>query len=142
LPRFHLLRFRVGTLPVPKERMGKIQKKGEKGAAANYTTRTKAVRKLQLTLAEFRRLCILKGIYPREPKNKRKASGGKNPSSTFYFTKDINFLMHEPVLAKLRERKAFLRKLNKAVGKWQLDVAQSMEARLPQYTLDHLVKER
>lgn len=34
---------------------------GQKGAAKNYITRTQAVRKLQISLPDFRRLCIFKG---------------------------------------------------------------------------------
>lgn len=122
--------------------MGKIQKKGEKGAARNYITRTQAVRRLQLSLPEFRRLCILKGIYPREPKNKKRAAKGKSTNTTFYFTKDIQYLLHEPILQKFRERKSFFKKLYKAAAKWDNDGVQAMVGRLPRYTLDHLVKER
>jgi hypothetical protein len=35
---------------------------GQKGAAKNYITRTQAVRKLQISLPDFRRLCIFKGM--------------------------------------------------------------------------------
>lgn len=41
--------------------MGRIKKRGDSGAAKAYVTRSAAVKKLQCSLADFRRLCILKG---------------------------------------------------------------------------------
>lgn len=41
--------------------MAKILKKGLRGAARAYVTRSAAIKKLQISLADFRRLCILKG---------------------------------------------------------------------------------
>ncbi|KAI9480621.1 MAG: Pescadillo N-terminus-domain-containing protein [Benjaminiella poitrasii] len=123
--------------------MGKIVKKGVKGAASNFITRQQALNKLQISLADFRRLCILKGIYPREPKNKKKANKGSTAPATFYYIKDIKYLLHEPLLAKFREYKAFAKKLNKVLHKGEFALAKSLEENnKPVYNLDHIVKER
>ena len=45
-------------------------KAGVKGEASQYKTRSNAIREMQVSLQDFRRLCILKGVYPREPKKK------------------------------------------------------------------------
>ncbi|KAJ3004049.1 mRNA-binding ribosome synthesis protein nop7 [Thoreauomyces humboldtii] len=117
-------------------------KKGEKGAVTNYITRASAVKKLQISLAHFRRLCILKGVYPREPKNKKKVGKGSTAPRTYYYRKDIQFLFHEPVLHKLREQKIFARKLSKAIAKQEWTKAKSLQEHRPEYTLDHIIKER
>ena len=115
--------------------IGKTKKKV--GSAGKYTTRTQAVKKLQVTLKDFRRLCILKGIYPREPKKKFKGS-----NTTYYFAKDIQFLIHEPLLEKFREQKSFLKKIRRATGRLEKKQAMRLDARRPEYKLDHLIRER
>jgi pescadillo protein len=87
-------------------------------------------------------LCILKGIYPRQPKNKKKANGGSTAPRTYYYAKDIQFLLHEPLLLKLREKKVHLRKIAKAKAKRQQSVIESLKSQAPNFNLDHLVKER
>ncbi|CAA7266594.1 unnamed protein product [Cyclocybe aegerita] len=122
--------------------MGRLKVKGKAGAAKNYTTRSAAVKKLQCSLADFRRLCILKGIFPREPRNKKKANKGSSAPTSFYYTKDIAYLAHEPILKKLREHKAFAKKISRALGRGEWDSAKSLEENKPHYRLDHIIKER
>lgn len=117
--------------------MGKKIKKGKKGEVTQYITRSKAIRKLQLSLKDFRRLCILKGIYPREPKKKFKGN-----TKTYYHVKDINFLAHEKILTKFREIQSHMKKYKKALRRGELLKAKNMLENKPTYTLHHLIKER
>lgn len=120
----------------------RIKKKHTSGNARNFVTRSQAVRKLQVSLADFRRLCIFKGIYPREPRNKKKANKGSTAPTTFYYYKDIQYLLHEPVLEKFREHKTFSKKLTKALGRGEVSSAKKLEENKPNYSLDHIIKER
>uniref|UniRef100_A0AAX7SH35 Pescadillo homolog n=1 Tax=Astatotilapia calliptera TaxID=8154 RepID=A0AAX7SH35_ASTCA len=123
--------------------MGGLQKKKfERGSATNYITRNRARKKLQLSLPDFRRLCILKGIYPHEPKHKKKVNKGSTAPRTFYLLKDIRFLLHEPIVGKFREYKIFVRKLKKAYGKTEWSAVERLRENKPTYKLDHIIKER
>uniref|UniRef100_A0A7S1TBP7 Pescadillo homolog n=1 Tax=Compsopogon caeruleus TaxID=31354 RepID=A0A7S1TBP7_9RHOD len=115
----------------------RVQKKGVKGNAALYMTRAKALKKLQVSLAEFRRLCILKGIFPREPKKKV-----EGPLKTYYLTKDIQYLAQEPLLDKFRQIRVHKRKIRHATSKGQRGHAKLLRKHAPGYTLDHIVRER
>jgi len=137
-------------IPAITANMGRIKKKGTSGQAKNFITRTQAVRKLQISLPDFRKLCIWKGIYPREPRNKKKASKTSNAATTFYYTKDIQYLLHEPLLAKFRDQKALEKKISRALGRGNANDARRLEknANRPEktgktkYTLDHVIRER
>ncbi|KAL8765468.1 MAG: hypothetical protein Q9194_006553 [Teloschistes cf. exilis] len=123
--------------------MGKVKKKGTSGQAKNFITRTQAVRKLQISLPDFRRLCIYKGIYPREPRNKKKASKTSTPSATFYYTKDIQYLLHEPILNKFRDHKALAKKIARSLGRGEVGDAARLEKNgKPRITLDHIIRAR
>ncbi|KHN96702.1 pescadillo [Metarhizium album ARSEF 1941] len=130
--------------------MGRIKKKGQAGAAKNYLTRNQAIRKLQISLADFRQLCIWKGIYPREPRSKKKVSKSSTASTTFYYAKDIQYLLHEPLLQKFRDQKVLEKKIARALGRGDVGDAKRLEGNAsrpektgkPRYTLDHVVRER
>uniref|UniRef100_A0A7S2REP5 Pescadillo homolog n=1 Tax=Mucochytrium quahogii TaxID=96639 RepID=A0A7S2REP5_9STRA len=115
--------------------LGKKTQKGHEGEAIQYITRGRAVKKLGITLRDFRRLCILKGIYPREPKNKRF-------SKTVYHVKDITFLAHEPLLEKFRLFKAYMKKVSRHLNRRDHKEANRMYEERPLYSLEHLVRER
>jgi pescadillo protein len=130
--------------------MAKIRKRGESGAAKNFVTRNQAIRKLQVSLPDFRKLCIWKGIYPREPRSKKKVSKSSTASTTFYYTKDIQYLLHEPLVQKFRDQKALEKKISKALGRGDVKDAARLEGNAarpektgkPHYTLDHVIRER
>ena len=121
----------------------KIKKKFTTGTAQTFISRKRALKKLQLTLKDFRRLCILKGIYPREPKHIKKTNkGGSTQNRIYYHLKDIIFLSQESLIGKFREYKTFLRKVNHARAKRNDIKVQTLFKSKPIFNYDHIVKER
>eukprot|EP01060_Flectonema_neradi_P017500 TRINITY_DN24383_c0_g1_i1.p1 TRINITY_DN24383_c0_g1~~TRINITY_DN24383_c0_g1_i1.p1 ORF type:complete len:628 (+),score=175.38 TRINITY_DN24383_c0_g1_i1:44-1885(+) len=105
-----------------------------------YLTKAQAARRLQVTNAEFERLVILKGIYPREPK-RYEGSSGKDKS--YYFAKDILWLEREPLLQKMRDFAAFKKKLTKLRGRrMDYDAKVHEQTRKPNFSLATIIKER
>jgi len=82
------------------------------------------------------------GIFPREPRSRKRANKGSSAPTSFYYTKDIAYLAHEPILKKLREHKAFAKKLSRALGRGEWGTAKNLEESKPTYRLDHIIKER
>ena len=120
-----------------KGKSGREAVKHATGTAAQHISRTRAVRRLQVTLKDFRRLCILKGIYPRDPKKKR---DGRD--KTYYHVKDIAYLQHEPLLRHFRELKVFLRRYKRAESKGDQWRVRQLDEQRPVFTLHHLLRER
>ena len=100
-------------------RMGKKQKKGLTGTMADYISRAQCLKMLQVSVKDFRRLCILKGVYPREPPGGIPA---KKKSQTFYHVKDIRAIAHEPLLKKFRDFRAFMKKVRYSTKRMDLIV--------------------
>lgn len=120
----------------------KVKERRKVGIAKAYMSRAAAIKKLQVPLADFRRLCILKGVYPVEPKNKSKLTGANTRRKTYFFAKDIQMLIHEPILYKFWEFKVFMKRLTRAQGRHDLEKFQRTLDNKPFYKLDAIVKER
>lgn len=121
-------------------RMGKVQKRDHSGLDATFVGRAKALKMLQVSLKDFRRLCILKGVYPREPRGRAPRN---KKGQVFYHIKDVRALAHEPLLDQFREFKSFMKKVRRSANRNEKDEARrKRETLAPTYTLHHLVRER
>ncbi|KAG9393931.1 26S proteasome subunit P45 new pescadillo-like protein [Carpediemonas membranifera] len=105
---------------------------------SSYMTRNQALKYLQLSLSDFRRLCILKGIFPRDPPHIKEKVIGK----TYYLTTDIQWLANEPLMDKFRSIKAHLKKVARFDARKETEHADQLADAMPRYTLDHLIRER
>ncbi|KOB69347.1 Uncharacterized protein OBRU01_16960 [Operophtera brumata] len=122
--------------------VSKKKKKYSSGEGAQFMTRKAALKKLQLSLKDFRRICILKGIYPREPRNRKRAQKGAGGIKTLYHTKDIKFLLHEPTIWKLRDLKVYQQKIRRARAMREYGQMKKWLRDYPDINIDHIVKER
>lgn len=105
-----------------------------------YLTRSQAKRVLQVDNKDFKRLCILKGIYPRQPQS-FKNSGGKD--KVYYLTKDIRYIVSDPILDGMRQFETHEKKLRKLRGMGKGKEAETLDdTKRPQYKLDRTIRER
>ena len=117
--------------------MTKRLKKGEQGACTNYITRAAALKKLQVSLADFRQMCILKGVYPRQP-----ARMLKGADKTYFHVKDLNFLARDPIKDSIYEKEAAGKKARKLAARNDKARARRVEKSASQMDLTHIVRER
>jgi pescadillo protein len=117
--------------------MVKRLKEGEQGPSTHYITRARALKKLQVSLADFRRMCIIKGVYPRQPNRMLKGA-----DKTYYHIKDINYLASDPIKAAIYEKQAAEKKARKLVARGEKPRARALEKRVGEMDLTHIVRER
>lgn len=107
-----------------------------------YLSRMQATRLLQVDSMNFRRMCILKGIYPRAiGRSKQKASGNEKQ---YYLAKEIKWLVHDPVLSKVMAFRAWEKKLKRATAMQKKDDVELLHSDKvkPKYALISSIKER
>ena len=101
-----------------------------------FVTRQKAIEYLQVTNAEFRKLCILKHITPRIPPKQYAGI------ATYYFKKDIVQLARDPVVETLRKLHTYKKKFNRFVFLGDKHSVKFLELQKPEYDMATLVKNR
>ena len=117
--------------------MVKRLKEGEQGLCTHYITRAAALKKLQVSLADFRRMCILKGVYPRQPNRMLKGA-----DKTYYHIKDIKYLARDPIKESIYEKEAVEKKARKIVSRGDKARARVLEKTVGDMDLSHIVRER
>lgn len=117
---------------------GKKAVKGLMSSQTDFIPRTRAVKRLGISLKDFRRLCILKGIYPRPPPHNH----ARTSTVAYYHVKDISYLNHEPLLARFRDSKVYMKRVKRALGRHDLSSARRVYASMPALDLNHLIRER
>ncbi|PRP84344.1 pescadillo-like protein (ISS) [Planoprotostelium fungivorum] len=117
--------------------MVNAKKKGTSGEAVAFVTRSAALSRLQVSLRQFKALCIVKGIHPREPKKNLKGRG-----KIYYLKKDIIFLGQDPIIEKLRGDRVIKARAAKAKGRKEYDVEAFIRTQLLPTKMDHALKER
>lgn len=107
-----------------------------------YLTRMQATRLLQLDSIHFRRLCILKGIYPRAlARSKQKQSGNEKQ---YYLAREIKWLVHDQLSQKMFALRAWEKKVKRAEAMGRSEVLGTLQQShiKPQHSLVASIKER
>lgn len=107
-----------------------------------YLTRMQATRLLQMESIQFRRLCILKGIYPRAlTRSKQKQSGNEKQ---YYLAREIKWLVRDQIAEKMMAFRAWEKKVKRAeaMGLTENLTALHSSRVKPHHSLVATIKER
>ena len=117
--------------------MGKKTKKGTKGQATLFLSRKRAMKRLGLSLKDFRRICILKGVFPRQPNKKLDKA-----HRTYYHIKDIRYIESDKIMDHFAQEKIYKRKLTKSIAKKDKLRTLRLKANKPELNVDHVIRQR
>ncbi|KPA75570.1 hypothetical protein ABB37_08452 [Leptomonas pyrrhocoris] len=107
-----------------------------------YLTRMQATRLLQMESIQFRRLCILKGIYPRAlARSKQKQSGNEKQ---YYLAREIKWLVRDQIAEKMMAFRAWEKKIKRAEAMGLVDDLKALHTSRvkPHHSLVATIKER
>ena len=107
-----------------------------------FLSKMQAQRLLQIDSMAFRRMCILKGIYPRSILRSRQKDSGN--TKQYYLTREIKWLVHDDVRARLAAFEAWNKKVRRAKAQHRFDTLKALHdaKSKPAYRLDATIKER
>ncbi|EUD65542.1 hypothetical protein C922_04048 [Plasmodium inui San Antonio 1] len=122
----------------------KLRKKAKKKKEGKYLTKRSILKKLYLKEEEFQKLCIFKGIYPKDFKEIPLKLRSKFYKQKVYYSKnDFHKLSHEKIIQDFRKITTWVKKYKKyKVGLEDEEKCKNLIKNFPQYTLDHIIKER
>lgn len=116
-----------------------------------YLSTMQARRLLQVDSMTFRKLCILKGIYPRSIRNNGGSNrGGRSKqkdsgrSKCYYLTREIKWLVHDDVHSRIGDFAAWEKNVRRAKAQHRHETLKLLESnkRKPSYRLDSTIRER
>lgn len=124
--------------------INKLMKKVKKKRAQKFLTKKKIKRKLGVSEAEFRKLCIFKGIYPKDYKKVPTELRGKYAKSKICYTKGdlVRLTKERKLLEDFRNIKTYLKKYRKYRKRNDDYAVKSIVKRFPKHRLDEIIKER
>lgn len=109
---------------------------------SRYLSKMQAQRLLQVDSMTFRRLCILKGIYPRSiAKSRQKDSGN---TKQYYLAREVKWLVQDDIRSRLAAFEAWQKKVRRAKAQHRFETLKILQTnqKKPHYRLDATIKER
>eukprot|EP00026_Physarum_polycephalum_P003953 Phypoly_transcript_03970.p1 GENE.Phypoly_transcript_03970~~Phypoly_transcript_03970.p1 ORF type:complete len:669 (+),score=173.24 Phypoly_transcript_03970:69-2075(+) len=104
-----------------------------------YINRNQAIKRMNLNIQQFRKMCIMKGIHPVEPGLKRIR---KQSSRTWYYLKDINFMRRDEILGWFDDYRMYKKKKAYLMGVRKNAELAVLKQNKPQLNVEHFVRER